>query len=76
VQTVQERLASGAPGRAGAGPHAHAHLDKGSLTALDNQIDVQTGTVRAKARFANDKMALFPSQFVNVRRNWAPSRAP
>lgn len=42
-------------------------LDKGSLTALDNQVDVQTGTVRAKARYANDKMALFPSQFVNVR---------
>jgi multidrug efflux system membrane fusion protein len=28
---------------------------------------VQTGTVKAKARFANAKSALFPSQFVNVR---------
>ena len=37
------------------------------MSALDNQVDVQTGTVRAKARYANDKMALFPSQFVNVR---------
>ncbi|MNU52275.1 Multidrug resistance protein MdtA precursor [compost metagenome] len=37
------------------------------MTALDNQVDVQTGTVRAKARYTNDKMALFPSQFVNVR---------
>src|SRR5450830_1677547 len=44
-----------------------ARLDLGSLSALDNQVDVQTGTVRAKARYANDKMALFPSQFVNVR---------
>jgi multidrug efflux system membrane fusion protein len=42
-------------------------LDSGKFLALDNQVDVQTGTVKAKARFANAKSALFPSQFVNVR---------
>ncbi|TCS36963.1 multidrug efflux system membrane fusion protein [Paucimonas lemoignei] len=42
-------------------------LDSGTFLALDNQVDTQTGTVRAKARFANAKSALFPSQFVNVR---------
>lgn len=42
-------------------------LDSGRFLALDNQVDTQTGTVRAKARFANDKLTLFPSQFVNVR---------
>ncbi|CUI04338.1 efflux RND transporter periplasmic adaptor subunit [Massilia antarctica] len=42
-------------------------LAKGEFKALDNQVDVQTGTVRAKARFANDDQALFPSQFVNLR---------
>jgi multidrug efflux system membrane fusion protein len=42
-------------------------LAKGKFAALDNQVDVQTGTVRAKARFANDDQALFPSQFVNLR---------
>jgi multidrug efflux system membrane fusion protein len=42
-------------------------LDTGTFLALDNQVDTQTGTVRAKARFANAKLALFPSQFVNVR---------
>ena len=68
VQTVQERLASGTPLAALALDRTRTHtLDKGSLTALDNQVDVQTGTVRAKARYTNDKMALFPSQFVNVR---------
>lgn len=68
VQTVQERLASGSPLAALALDRTRTHtLDKGSLTALDNQVDVQTGTVRAKARYTNDKMALFPSQFVNVR---------
>ena len=42
-------------------------LDSGRFLALDNQVDTQTGTVRAKARFPNEKLALFPSQFVNVR---------
>lgn len=42
-------------------------LDRGRFSALDNQVDTQTGTVRAKARFENTKNTLFPSQFVNVR---------
>jgi multidrug efflux system membrane fusion protein len=44
-----------------------ATLASGKFAALDNQVDTQTGTVRAKARFANDKLGLFPSQFVNVQ---------
>jgi multidrug efflux system membrane fusion protein len=42
-------------------------LAAGRFQALDNQVDVQTGTVRAKARFANNDSKLFPSQFVNLR---------
>lgn len=42
-------------------------LDTGTFLAMDNQVDVQTGTVRAKARFANARSTLFPSQFVNVQ---------
>jgi len=68
VQTIQERLNGGSALAALALDRTRTHtLDQGSLTALDNQVDVQTGTVRAKARYTNDKMALFPSQFVNVR---------
>lgn len=44
-----------------------ATLDTGVFASLDNQVDTTTGTVRAKARFANSKLALFPSQFVNVQ---------
>jgi len=44
-------------------------LDIGVFASLDNQVDTQTGTVRAKARFNNSKLALFPSQFVNVQLN-------
>jgi membrane fusion protein, multidrug efflux system len=39
----------------------------GRLTALDNQIDPNTGTVKLKAVFDNKDGALFPNQFVNVR---------
>ncbi|AKH70157.1 RND family efflux transporter, MFP subunit [Spongiibacter sp. IMCC21906] len=39
----------------------------GKLVTLDNQIDVNTGTLRVKAEFANEDEALFPNQFVNVR---------
>ena len=42
-------------------------LGSGSLASLDNQIDTTTGTVKAKAEFANDDEGLFPNQFVNVR---------
>jgi multidrug efflux system membrane fusion protein len=42
-------------------------LEKGRFSALDNQVDTQTGTIKAKARFSNADNALFPSQFVNVR---------
>ena len=42
-------------------------LAVGALLTLDNQVDTTTGTVRAKARFANANGALFPNQFVNIR---------
>ena len=43
------------------------NLTKLSLANFAAVRTARTGTVRAKARYANDKMALFPSQFVNVR---------
>ena len=42
-------------------------LASGMLTALDNQIDTTTGTVKARATFDNKNDALFPNQFVNTR---------
>jgi multidrug efflux system membrane fusion protein len=39
----------------------------GRLTAMDNQIDPATGTVKLKAAFDNKDGALFPNEFVNVR---------
>jgi multidrug efflux system membrane fusion protein len=45
---------------------ATREIARGSLLTLDNVIDVATGTVKAKARFANGDGRLFPNQFVNV----------
>lgn len=42
-------------------------LAEGRFATLDNAIDTATGTVKAKARFANAGGPLFPNQFVNVR---------
>ena len=44
-----------------------ARLAVGTLAAIDNQVDVTTGTVRLKALFTNENLALFPNQFVNAR---------
>ncbi len=44
-----------------------ARLASGALLATDNQVDLATGTVKIKAIFDNQDLALFPNQFVNVR---------
>ncbi|WP_082054319.1 MdtA/MuxA family multidrug efflux RND transporter periplasmic adaptor subunit [Methyloterricola oryzae] len=49
-------------------------LAVGSLLAVDNQIDVTTGTVKLKALFPNADGVLFANQFVNVRMNLSPHR--
>jgi multidrug efflux system membrane fusion protein len=41
-------------------------LAQGSLLTFDNAIDTTTGTVKAKARFANGAFRLVPNEFVNV----------
>lgn len=42
-------------------------IASGQLLAVDNLIDVATGTVRLKAMFDNTDGALYPNQFVNAR---------
>ncbi len=41
-------------------------LAQGRLSAVDNQVDVTTGTVKLRALFDNKDHVLFPNQFVNV----------
>jgi multidrug efflux system membrane fusion protein len=42
-------------------------LADGTLLTLDNEVNTTTGTVRARATFANENNQLFPNQFVNAR---------
>jgi multidrug efflux system membrane fusion protein len=42
-------------------------LGSGTFASLDNLVDTTTGTVKAKARFANNDSALFANQFVNIQ---------
>ena len=67
VQLAPE-MASGSPLRVDALDRTQqTTLAQGILNTLDNQINPATGTVRARATFANAKNELFPNQFVNAR---------
>jgi RND family efflux transporter MFP subunit len=39
---------------------------RGVLSFVDNTVDPQVGTVKAKAQFANDKQQLWPGQYVTT----------
>lgn len=39
---------------------------KGHLMFIDSAVDVASGTITAKAEFANDNLALWPGQYVDV----------
>jgi membrane fusion protein, multidrug efflux system len=68
VPEIQARLADGAQLPATVFDRTRTRaLDAGTFSTLDNLVDTTTGTVKAKARFANANGALFPNQFVNVR---------
>lgn len=68
VTSIQRRVAAGAVLPATVLDRTRTtSLGSGTFLTLDNQIDAQTGTVRAKARFDNEDGALFPNQFVNVQ---------
>lgn len=65
---VQSRMAQGAVLPATALDRGRTReLAGGRFLTLDNQVDPQTGTVKAKARFDNTQGTLFPNQFVNLR---------
>ncbi|WP_169725312.1 efflux RND transporter periplasmic adaptor subunit [Fundidesulfovibrio putealis] len=40
--------------------------ERGTLTAIDNAVDPQTGMIMLQAQFGNQSLGLWPGQFVNV----------
>jgi len=45
---------------------APAQSVRGTLIVIDNTVDVDTGTIKLKARFDNRERWLWPGQFVNA----------
>jgi multidrug efflux system membrane fusion protein len=43
------------------------HVYAGTIESFDNKIDTATGTIRARARFANTDGALVPGMFATIR---------
>jgi multidrug efflux system membrane fusion protein len=65
---IMPQLNAGATLEVTAYDRANLHqLATGSVSAVDNQIDTTTGTVKIRAQFDNTDNALFPNQFVNAR---------
>jgi len=60
-------LADGKPKVSLADRAGEQWLAEGQLTVIDNQINVQTASVRLKATFANPERKLWPNQFVRAR---------
>jgi membrane fusion protein, multidrug efflux system len=68
IDAVTAQMATGRTMQVLALDRAKQHqIAAGSLLTVDNQVNITTGTVRARATFPNTKSELFPSQFVNAR---------
>ena len=68
IDDVTAQMATGRTMQVLALDRAKEHqIAAGSLITVDNQVNITTGTVRARATFPNTKNELFPSQFVNAR---------
>ena len=45
----------------------NSRVYKGTIYSFDNKIDTSSGTIRARAKFANEDGALVPGMFVSVK---------
>lgn len=62
------------PVRLAVGADNEGEVYEGRIHAFDNQIDPQTGTIRARALFANDEGHLLPGMFATVKLGSAVER--
>jgi multidrug efflux system membrane fusion protein len=67
ISQVTQAMAAGELSVTALSRDDRTQLDVGTLALVDNQIDINTGTVKLKATFQNLRDALWPGQFVNVR---------
>lgn len=68
VTKVMQRLHDGASLRAEAYDRTNStKIAEGQVLTVDNEIDINTGTVKLRAQFDNKDNTLFPNQFVNIQ---------
>ena len=67
LQTILKRMQNGATLPTTAYDRSGTNkIAEGSLQTFDSQIDPTTGTIKARAQFANEEKLLYPNQFVNI----------
>ncbi|MGY4533064.1 RND family efflux transporter MFP subunit [Pseudomonas sp. TE3786] len=79
LPTLQQLLSAPTPARVDAYLSDHEQsgtlLAQGQLRLIDNQVSATTGTLRAKAEFANAGQSLWPGQLVTVKVQTAVDKA-
>ena len=66
LPAIKKFMTSGTLAVAAAPPEDAASSERGTLTFVDNAVDVATGTIKLKGTFTNSDLKLWPGQFVNV----------
>jgi membrane fusion protein, multidrug efflux system len=67
LQAISKRLQAGAVLPATAYDRGGSNkIADGALQTFDSQIDPTTGTIKLRAQFPNETLALYPNQFVNI----------
>jgi membrane fusion protein, multidrug efflux system len=67
IPEVQEALAKGPVKAIALSADGKTTLDTGTLDAIDNQVNMTSGTITLKAIFPNPDRKLWPGMFVNVQ---------
>lgn len=66
LPAIRAALAKGQVSVTVSPPNDAASSETGTLTFIDNQVDIATGTIALKATFGNARNALWPGQFLQV----------
>jgi multidrug efflux system membrane fusion protein len=74
LSEIKRRMAAGSLKVEVSAPGETLPRSQGTLTFVNNTVDSTTGTIRLKARFANEARRLWPGQFVDVVMTLATER--
>jgi multidrug efflux system membrane fusion protein len=66
LEEIRKSMAAGTVKVQAVFPDGAVLLELGSLSFLDNAVDVATGTIKIKGTFANRERRLWPGQFITV----------